>query len=119
MDKYFLLMLGIGFPMLGYVVQLGKGPYNEDIENKFMIPKTSKIRKIIPFREDPTHPFIYLKILPFLASVIIAFAILLLYAIDFFIPSIITPVLIHPVTVMSFTVLGLLYMIYGGIMNAI
>jgi hypothetical protein len=119
MMDYYLLIVGLIFPMLGVCVQLGQGPHNEILEKRFFIPKNSKIRKIIPFREDCAHPFIYLKIIPFFVSIIISFAILILYAIKFFAPSIITPILIHPATIISSVLVGLLYMIYAGIMNAI
>ena len=117
--EYYLLMLGIIFPMLGVCIQFSQGPHNEDFEKKFLIPKNSNIRKIIPFRENLTHPFIYLKVIPFLVSIIISFVIVVLYVVNLLIPNVMTPILTHPISIMSSVLLGLIYMIYAGIMNAI
>ena len=117
--NYYLLVLGVIFPLLGVCVQFAQGPHNEDLEKIFLIPNDSKLRKFIPFHENYSHPFIYLKAIPFLASIVISLVILLLYTINFFISNIITPILIHPISIISTTLLGLLYMIYAGIMNAI
>jgi hypothetical protein len=117
--EYYLLCLGLFFPLLGVCVQLGQGPHNEALEKRFLIPPTSKLRGIIPFREDPTNPFVYLKIIPLLASIAVSFIILLLYGVGLLAPHIITPIITHPLTLMITLLLALLYMIYAGIMNVI
>ena len=50
--NYYLLVLGVIFPLLGVCVQFAQGPHNEDLEKIFLIPNDSKLRKFIPFHEN-------------------------------------------------------------------
>jgi hypothetical protein len=115
--EYYLLILGLMFPLLGICVQFSQGPHNENIEKRFVVPQNSIWRKFIPFSENTAHPFIYLKIIPFLMSIVISVIVFMLYVVNLFIPDIMTPIFIHPVTITSITLLGLIYMVYAGIMN--
>lgn len=117
--EYYLLFFSIAFPLLGLCVQLGQGPHDELLEKRFIIPETSKLRSVIPFRETPSHPFIYLKIIPFLVSIVISLAILILYSLSLFFPRIMMPIIVHPITIVTTTLLGFIFMIYAGIMNMI
>lgn len=116
--KYFGLMFGIGMLLLSYGVLLGQGPHNPDTYEKVKLPKDSKLKKFIPFKKSLRGSLLtYPKVIGFLIGVTVSVIILLLYLVDFILPGVLTPLFTHPAIYVFMGVFGILYEVYGGIMN--
>lgn len=65
------------------------------------IPKNSFWRKLYPFKEKENNPLVYCKFVPFIISVIIFIAVLIIYVIYWISPELLRPFLVSKGVVIS------------------
>lgn len=100
----------LGLMFLGLMISFG-WQFDAVAGKRFMnteLPTNSFFRKLLPKKEDPIDPYLYVKVIPFFINVLIFIATLILYLVYW-----IKPELLYDFLVSKYTVIG--SGIYAGI----
>lgn len=80
------------------------------------MPKNSFWRKLYPFKEKENNPLVYCKFVPFIISVIIFIAVLIIYVIYWISPELLRPFLVSKGVVIGAMCYPMVVVIYMMIM---
>ncbi len=100
----------LGLMFLGFLISFS-WQFDVVAGKRFMnteLPPDSFFRKLLPKKEDPLDPYLYVKVIPFFINVLIFLAVFILYIVYW-----IKPELLYDFLVSKYTVIG--SGIYAGV----